>query len=134
MQALWADDEAAFEGEHVSFGPSWAWPKPVQVGADGRPRVPVLHGGQAGPKLFEHIADYGDGWIPVGGGGLTEAIPRLRDVVAAAGRDPATLELVPFGSIPAPGKLDQIGRASGRARVCQYVLLSVVAGTLKKTN
>ncbi|HEY9558344.1 MAG TPA: TIGR03619 family F420-dependent LLM class oxidoreductase [Acidimicrobiales bacterium] len=106
MQALWADDEAAFEGEHVSFGPSWAWPKPVQVGADGRPRVPVLHGGQAGPKLFEHIADYGDGWIPVGGGGLTEAIPRLRDVVAAAGRDPATLEIVPFGSIPDPGKLD----------------------------
>ena len=36
MQALWADDEASFEGEHVRFSPSWSWPKPVQLGA-GRP-------------------------------------------------------------------------------------------------
>src|SRR3546814_20016818 len=28
--------------------------------------------------------------------------------------------------------VDEIGRASCRARVCQYVLISVVAGTLKK--
>src|SRR5690606_6604505 len=31
MQALWRDDEASFHGEHVSFGPSWSWPKPRQV-------------------------------------------------------------------------------------------------------
>ena len=88
MQALWADDEASFEGEHVRFSPSWSWPKPVQRGADGRPRVPVLLGGAPGPKLFAHIAEYGDGWIPIGGAGLTEAIPRFRDAVAEAGRDP----------------------------------------------
>jgi probable F420-dependent oxidoreductase len=106
MQALWAEDEASFHGEHVSFEPSWSWPKPVQRGADGRPRVPVLHGGAAGPKLFEHIAEYGDGWIPIGGAGLTEAIPRLREAVAAGGRDPEALEIVPFGSIPTGEKLD----------------------------
>jgi probable F420-dependent oxidoreductase len=107
MQALWADDEASFDGEHVRFSPSWSWPKPVQVrAADGRHRVPVLHGGAAGPKLFAHIAEYGDGWIPIGGAGLTDAIPRLRGAVEAAGRDPSTLEIVPFGSIPDPGKLD----------------------------
>ncbi len=39
-------------------------------------------------------------------GGLTEAVPRLRDLVAAAGRDPEALEIVPFGSIPDHGKLD----------------------------
>ncbi len=100
MQALWADDEAAFAGEHVQISPSWSWPKPV------RRRVPVLHGGAAGPKLFAHIAEYGDGWIPIGGRGLTDAIPRLREAVAAAGRDPSALEIVPFGSIPDPGKLD----------------------------
>jgi probable F420-dependent oxidoreductase len=110
MQAFWADDEAAFEGEHVQFGPSWSWPKPVQAGADGRPRVPVLHGGAPGPKLFAHIAEYGDGWIPIGGAGLTDAIPQLREVVAEAGRDPAGLEIVPFGSIPDPGKLDHFER------------------------
>src|SRR3546814_17393897 len=28
----------------------------------------------------------------------------------------------------------EIGRAAGRARVCQYVLFSVVAGSIKKKN
>ncbi|MEO6318784.1 MAG: LLM class F420-dependent oxidoreductase [Acidimicrobiales bacterium] len=110
MQALWADDEASFEGEHVRFSASWSWPKPVQRDADGRTRVPVLHGGAAGPKLFEHIAEYGDGWIPIGGAGLTEAIPRLREAVSDAGRDPDQLEIVPFGSIPDGGKLDHFER------------------------
>ena len=110
MQALWADDEASFHGEHVQLDPSWSWPKPVQRDARGRPRVPVLHGGAAGPTLFAHIAEYGDGWIPIGGKGLTDDIPRLREVVAAAGRDPAALEIVPFGSIPDPGKLDHFER------------------------
>jgi probable F420-dependent oxidoreductase len=110
MQALWGDDEASFEGDHVRFAASWSWPKPVQRGPDGRPRVPVLHGGAAGPKLFAHIAEYGDGWIPIGGAGLTDAIPRLRDAVAEAGRDPDEMEIVPFGSIPDPGKLDHFER------------------------
>ena len=110
MQALWADDEAGFDGDHVSFSPSWSWPKPVQVDAEGHRRVPVLHGGAAGPKLFAHIAEYGDGWIPIGGAGLTDAIPRLREAVADAGRDPEALEIVPFGSLPDPGKLDHFER------------------------
>lgn len=110
MQALWRDDVTTFHGEHVHLEASWSWPKPVQRGADGSARVPVLHGGAAGPKLFAHIAEYGDGWIPIGGGGLTDAIPRLRDAVAAAGRDPSALEIVPFGSLPDPGKLDHFER------------------------
>ena len=104
MQALWADDEASFDGEHVRFGPSWSWPKPASR------RVPILHGGAAGPKLFAHIAEYGDGWIPIGGRGLTEAVPELRRVVEESGRDPDQLEIVPFGSIPDPGKLDHFER------------------------
>jgi hypothetical protein len=66
----------------------------------------VLIGGAAGPKLFHHIAEYADGWIPIGGRGLTEALPRLRAAVEEAGRDPSTLEVVPFASIPDHGKLD----------------------------
>ncbi|MEO7428186.1 MAG: TIGR03619 family F420-dependent LLM class oxidoreductase [Acidimicrobiales bacterium] len=110
MQALWGDDEGELHGEHVDLAPSWSWPKPVQRGSDGRPRVPVLHGGAAGPTLFAHIAEYGDGWIPIGGAGLTDAIPRLREAVASAGRDPESIEIVPFGSLPDPGKLDHFER------------------------
>lgn len=100
MQALWADDVAGYEGDHVRITPSWSWPKPVQ-----RPGPPVLLGGAPGPKMFAHIAEYGAGWIPIGGAGLTAAIPELRRVVEEAGRDPGELEIVPFGSIPEGGKL-----------------------------
>ncbi len=100
MQALWRDEVASFDGRFVKISPSWSWPKPVTG------HLPVLLGGMAGPKLFAHIAEYGDGWIPIGGAGLSTAIPRLQEAVSQAGRDPATLEIVPFGSIPDPGKLE----------------------------
>lgn len=101
MKALWSDEVASFEGDHVRFTASWSWPKPVQ-----RPHPPILIGGGAGPKLFAHIAEYANGWIPIGGSGLTEAIPKLRRTVEEAGRDPSALQIVPFGSIPDPGKLE----------------------------
>jgi len=110
MQALWAEDEGAFVGQHVQISPSWSWPKPVQRAGDGRPGVPVLLGGGAGPTLFAHLAEYADGWIPIGGAGLTEAIPRYREAVAAAGRDPDAMDVIPFGSLPDPGKLDHFER------------------------
>jgi probable F420-dependent oxidoreductase len=100
MRRLWEDEVARFDGDYVTLPPSWSWPKPVQ-----RP-LPVLVGGAAGPKLFDHIAEYGQGWIPIGGKGITDAVPRLRDCVAAAGRDPSELEITPFGSTPDHGKLD----------------------------
>jgi probable F420-dependent oxidoreductase len=101
MQALWRDDEASFRGEYVHLEPSWAWPKPAT-----RPRPPVLIGGAAGPMLFGHVVEYADGWSPIGGAGLTKALPELHRVAEAAGRDPATLQVVPFGTIPDRGKLD----------------------------
>ena len=100
MKALWRDDEASFDGPHVTLEPSWQWPKPVRAG------VPVLMGGAAGPKLFAAICDYADGWIPIGGAGLSTSLPALREQYEAAGRDPSTLQCIPFGSIPDPGKLE----------------------------
>lgn len=99
MQALWRDEVAEFHGDHVEFPPTWSWPKP-------RVEVPVLVGGGAGPKMFAHIAEYGHGWIPIGGAGLAESIPLLRAEFERAGRDPATLRIVPFGSLPSPEKLE----------------------------
>jgi alkanesulfonate monooxygenase SsuD/methylene tetrahydromethanopterin reductase-like flavin-dependent oxidoreductase (luciferase family) len=101
MRALWRDEVASFAGEYVRFAPSWSWPKPVQAGGP-----PVLLGGAAGSTLFAHIAEYGDGWIPIGGAGVKEALPALREACEAKGRDPAGLRVVPFGTVPASGKLD----------------------------
>lgn len=101
MQALWSEEQASFHGASVSFGPSWAWPKPLQV-----PRIETLVGGGGGPSVFEAVAEFADGWMPIGGAGLTEAIPRLRRAVEARGRDPEAVRVVPFGTLPTPGKLD----------------------------
>jgi probable F420-dependent oxidoreductase len=101
MQALWRDDVASFDGAFVQFSPSWSWPKPVQPGGP-----PVLIGGAAGPKLFAHIAEYADGWIPIGGAGVKAALPDLQRACEERGRDPGTLRIVPFGTVPDPGKVE----------------------------
>ena len=101
MRELWRSEVASFAGEHAAFEPSWSWPKPIQPGGP-----PVLLGGAPGPTLFAHIAEYGDGWLPIGGGGIRAALPMLHDAYARRGRDPADLRVVPFGTIPDAGKLD----------------------------
>jgi probable F420-dependent oxidoreductase len=101
MRALWDNEVGSFAGEFVQISPSWSWPKPVHAGGP-----PVLIGGAAGPKLFAHIAEYADGWIPIGGGGVRAVLPDLHRACEAAGRDPATLRVVPFGTLPDPGKLE----------------------------
>jgi len=100
---LWSDDEADFKGEFVSFEKSWAWPKPAQ-----RPRPPVLIGGQGGPVLFRHAAEYADGWMPVGAHGVAKNLPVLRAAFEQAGRDPSSVRVVPLGSIPEAGKLEYL--------------------------
>ncbi|QKG26091.1 TIGR03619 family F420-dependent LLM class oxidoreductase [Actinomadura verrucosospora] len=97
MRELWTRDEASFAGEFVRFEPSWSWPKPAG-------HVPVLLGGAPGPTLFAHIAEYGDGWMPIGGAGIREALPDLRRACADAGRD--MVPVVPFGTLPSAEKLD----------------------------
>jgi probable F420-dependent oxidoreductase len=100
-QSLWGNEVGAFEGDHASMAPSWSWPKPVQ-----QPRVRTLLGGAAGPKLFANIAEWCDGWIPFGGSGLKDDLPKLREAVAAAGRNPDELHIVPMGVFPTPEKMD----------------------------
>jgi len=101
MRRLWADDEASFDGKHVRFAPSWSWPKPVQ-----QPGPPVLIGGAPGAKLFAHVAEYADGWLPIGGRGVKDALPDLRAAAERADRDPDELRVVPFGTVPSEGKLE----------------------------
>jgi probable F420-dependent oxidoreductase len=81
MRALWTQEEAAYDGEFVSFGSCWAFPKPVQA------HVPLIIGAGGGPKTFGWIARHADGWMTTPGeqdiGGKTAA---LRQAWADAGR------------------------------------------------
>ncbi len=101
MRTLWTSEEAQYAGEHVRFAPSWQWPKPVQ-----RPHPPIWLGAGAGPRNFSHLVEYADGWIPIGGRGLGDAVPRLRGALADAGRNPHAFDVVPFGSTPDAGKFE----------------------------
>lgn len=100
MKELWTKEQASFAGTHVQLEPSFSWPKPVQ-----QPHPPVLIGGAAGPKMFQAIVEYADGWIPIGGRGLTENLPKLRAVAEEAGRDPATISVSVFGAQADPGRI-----------------------------
>ena len=81
MRALWTQEEASYDGEFVSFGPSWAWPKPAQD------HLPVLVGAGGGPKTFAWIAEHADGWMttPIEQN-VTGKVVQLREAWAAAGR------------------------------------------------
>jgi probable F420-dependent oxidoreductase len=96
MRRLWTDEVASYDGR---LSPSWAWPKP-------KAPPPILVGGAASPSLFAQIADWADGWLPLGGAGVAAALPDLRAAFERAGRDPASARVVLYGVMPDPGKLD----------------------------
>jgi probable F420-dependent oxidoreductase len=117
MRELWSKDVAEFHGLHVGLQASYAWPKPI----DGSPRI--LVGGAPGPRTFEAIAEYADGWMPIGGAGIAKALPELRQRFVDRGRDPSVLEVVPFGTIPTVSKLEHLAESG-----CTEVVLRVPAG------
>jgi probable F420-dependent oxidoreductase len=84
MRALWTQEEASYDGEFVSFGPSWAYPKPVQA------HVPLIIGAGGGPKTFAWIAENADGWMTTPTqADISANIEALKKAWADAGRDGA---------------------------------------------
>jgi probable F420-dependent oxidoreductase len=81
MRALWTQDEASYTGEFVSFGASWAWPKPAQQ------HIPVMVGAGGGPKTFAWIAAHADGWMTTPTeSDITTKARTLHEAWEAAGR------------------------------------------------
>ncbi|WP_040792410.1 LLM class F420-dependent oxidoreductase [Nocardia paucivorans] len=84
MRALWSRDEASYAGTYVEFGPSWAWPKPVNR------TVPVLIGAAGTERTFGWIAAHADGWITTPGEtDITDRLSLLTKIWTDAGRDGA---------------------------------------------
>jgi probable F420-dependent oxidoreductase len=81
LRALWTEEVVEYDGEYVSFAPSWSWPKPVQ-----RPHPPLLLGAGLGPRALEDLLAVFDGWMPIGLERLMAGLAPLRSAWRAAGR------------------------------------------------
>ena len=104
MRALWRERRRASSTASTSTsrrrgrGPS---PRDAGRAAGAASAAPP------GRSCSPHIAEYADGWIPIGGAGIREALPdAARARARRADRDPQTLRIVPFGTVPTPGKLE----------------------------
>ncbi len=116
MKLLWTQETAAFEGDHVRFTESWAYPKPVQ-----RPHPPILIGGGWGPRLLRAVVRHGDGWMPVSArSSIQSRTARLHAEALRQGRDPSTLSITIADANP---DLDSI--RSLEAEGIERVLLSI---------
>jgi probable F420-dependent oxidoreductase len=107
MKEIWTREEAEFHGEFVNFDKMWAYPKPVQ-----QPHPPILMGGD-GPTTFDRIAEFGDGWMPIGrpGHSPAEKMGMLRARVEQAGRDPKSVSVSMFGVKPDRATMDTFAAA-----------------------
>lgn len=107
MKQIWAHDEAEYHGELVNFDKIWSWPKPAQ-----QPHPPILLGGHS-PQVRQRVADYCDGWLPIGmnAEAVVEGIDDVRARAEKAGRDPRTLQFTVFGAPPDPAAMSTYRKA-----------------------
>ena len=124
MKLLWTQDAAGYEGKHVRFSESWAWPKPVQ-----RPYPPILIGGGWGPRLLGAVVRHADGWMPVSArSSIRSRLDLLHAEAERQGRDPRTISITVTDAKP---DLDSF--RSLEAEGVERVLLSVPVGTRDET-
>lgn len=104
MREIWNNEEAEFHGTYVDFDPIWSYPKPIQ---DNGPPIWI---GANSKWVFDRIADYADGWMPIGGLGSGN-MERLKEAVEARGRRVEDVDLALFGAPPdadeVRGRIDQ---------------------------
>jgi probable F420-dependent oxidoreductase len=111
LRTLWADEVSSFGGEFYTIPAGRQDPRPVQ-----RPGPPVLLGGMARPAI-ERAGRIADGWITSSRADLStigEAVGAIKEVAAAAGRDPEALRIVCRGVVLAG---DEAGGPDGGRRL-----------------
>lgn len=103
MKRIWAEDEASFDGEFVKFERIWQWPKPAQ-----QPHPPILLGGHTESTL-KRVADYCDGWIPIGMAlpDFPSMLRTLHRLAEERGRDPKSISISLFWAPPDASELER---------------------------
>lgn len=109
IKAIWTQEEATYEGDHVNFQRIWSWPKPVQ-----RPHPPVLVGGD-GPTVMDRVLSFGDAWMP--NYSRFGILDRAKDLQARADRP---IDLMVMG-IPPDAKVIAEYEAAGFRRAIYWL-------------
>lgn len=100
MKEIWTKDEAEFHGDHVNFDSLWSWPKPVQAGG------PPIWLGANSKWAFDRVAEFCDGWMPIGGLGKG-GMENLQNACDNRGRDVSDITIALFG---APLEMDAVAQ------------------------
>ncbi len=87
--ALWGQSPSSFDGRHYPFTDVYLEPKPYRPGG---PTI-WLGGATLHDRLLRRLVRYGDAFHPLGQP-TDEEMTRLREAMAAAGRDADALEMV----------------------------------------
>ncbi len=90
LRRLWSEPFTSFEGEYHRFGELGLNPLPASRS------IPLWFGG-ASQVALRRAAREGDGWFPLGPPTeqMRETVRQLKDYVAEAGRDPASMGIEP---------------------------------------
>ena len=94
-QTLWREPRSSYSSDQLRFDAIHLMPKPVQAGG-----VPIWVSGTVTAPVARRLARFGTGWIPWGPAAedVIPAIARMKELLAAAGGNPSTLQVV--GSLP----------------------------------
>lgn len=93
MKAIWTEDEAEYHGEFVDFDPIWSWPKPITAGG------PPIWMGANSKWVYDRVAEYCDGWMPIGGSG-SGGMGNMSAALERVGRSMDGLNIALFGAPP----------------------------------
>ena len=113
MKALWTQPNAEFHGRYYDFPPVHSLVQPAQ-----KPHPPIVLGGSA-PNVFKRVASLADGWMPIRA--TPEEVSAGRDALdrlaAAAGRDPAAIEVSAYDPPPHPDNIQALKDAGAQRAV-----------------
>ncbi|HEY1465844.1 MAG TPA: TIGR03619 family F420-dependent LLM class oxidoreductase [Acidimicrobiales bacterium] len=89
-QALWGNDRVNFDDDDLHFEAIHSMPKPLQAGG-----VPIWVSGTLNDRVLDRLVRFGAGWVPWGpiARDPVTGIDRLREALAAAGRDASDLQV-----------------------------------------
>ncbi len=90
LKTIWTTDPVEFHGHYFQIPKSIIQPKPVQ-----KPHPPLYLAAYS-PGALKRAATLANGWNPAGVpmDGMKQMMAGLKDMAKAAGRDPASVELV----------------------------------------